>query len=309
VKVKYVGTAFGSISKHVVEAYMLAFQKFPEFPMGQFDGFDSATGYQMVPVRDRREMGVITENEELVLSTRHPSRARFANLRTSSGPIRSTEMAPARVVLPPRSRVAFSIMGISPGHVDVVLEGPDGAIKLLLLVSVKEVRKQVYNLAFLRDIRRTTTRSHADAQSKMKSVERTFLQQANVELRAALPPTDVVVPKDLKNPVRIDRPDMLRAIIDATPAPLFGNSAIIIYSVWDASDHRPSVGITTGNLCFIDDAQLNAFEAALTFGHEVGHALGLSHNGKNVLMAGDGVARSSRLVQFEIDTINQSGLE
>ena len=143
----------------------------------------------------------------------------------------------------------------------------------------------------------------------MKLVERTFLQQANVELATSLPPADVVVPKDLRNPVRIDRPGVVRSILAETPAPLFGSSAIIIYSVWDASDHRPSVGITSGTLCFIDDAQLNDNEAALTFGHEVGHALGLSHNGKHVLMAGDGISRSSKLAQFEIDTINQSGLE
>ena len=288
---------------------MLKFQKFPEFPSGEFDGFDNATGYQMVPVGDRREMGVVTETDQVVLSSRHPSRARFANLRTSSGPLRTTEMTPDTVVLPPKSRVAFSIMGIAVGHADVVLEGLEGAVKVLLLVSVKEKRKQAYNLAFLRDIRRSTTRSHADAQQKMKLVEKTFLQQANVELSTSLPATDVVVPQDLKNPVRIDRPGVLSSIIGATPAPLFGNSAIIIYSVWDASDHRPSVGITSGNLCFIDNAQLNDFEAALTFGHEVGHAMGLSHNGKHVLMAGDGISRSSKLAQFEIDTINQTGLE
>jgi hypothetical protein len=288
---------------------MLKFQKFPEFPLGKFDGFDDATGYQMVPVRDRREMGIVTENDAVVLRSRAPSQARFANLRTSSGPIQTTQLTPDVVALPPNARVAFSIMGIAAGHADVVIEGPDGSVKVLLLVSVKERKKQFYNLCFLRDIRRSTSRSHADAQQKMTLVERTFLQQANIELGLAHPAADVVVPQDLKNPVRIDRPGVVSAIIDATPPPLFGNSAIIVYSVWDASDHRPSVGITSGKLCFIDDAQLNDFEAALTFGHEVGHALGLSHNGKDVLMAGDGVSRSSKLAQFEIDTINQSGLD
>jgi hypothetical protein len=288
---------------------MLKFQKFPEFSMGEFDGFDGDTGYQMVPVRGSRQMGIITENEEVLLSSRHPSHVRFANLRTSFGPISTTDLSPAEVMLPPRSRITFSIMGVATGHADVVLQGRDGSTKLLLLVSVKELKKQAYNLAFLRDIRRSTKRSHVDAQEKMKRVEKSFLQQANVALQPTLLPTDVVVPMDLKNPVRVDRPGVLDAIASATPARLFGNSAIIIYSVWDASDHRPSVGITTGNLCFVDDVQLNETEATFTFGHEIGHALGLSHSGKHTLMAGDGITRSSKLAQFEIDTINQTGLE
>jgi hypothetical protein len=288
---------------------MLTFQKFPEFPMRKFDGFDDATGYQMVPVRGRRDMGIVTENDPVVLRSKAPSQARFADLRTPSGPLPTNELTPDTVALPPKSRISFAIMGIAAGHADVVIEGSDGSVKVLLLVSVKERKKQDYNLCFLRDIRRSTSRSHEDAQQKMTLVEKTFLQQANIELGLAHPVADVVVPQDLKNPVRIDRLPVLSAIIDATPKPLFGNSAIIVYSVWDASDHRPSVGITSGKLCFIDDAQLNDFEAALTFGHEVGHALGLSHNGKDVLMAGDGVSRSSKLSQFEIDTINQSGIE
>jgi hypothetical protein len=292
-----------------MEARMLAFQKFPEFPSGEFDGFDAATGYQMVPVLERRDMGLVTEADPVVLSSRNPSTARFANIRTSTGPLRTTEVTPATVLLPPRSRVAFSIMGLAVGHVDIVVAGSDGSPRALLLVSVKEKKRQAYNLAFLRDIRRSTNRTHEDAQRKMKLVEKTFLQQANLELVNTLPATDVVVPQDLKNPVRVDRHGVLSAIISATPASLFGDSAIIVYSVWDASDHRSSVGITSGKMCFIDDVQANDFEAALTFGHEVGHALGLSHNGKQVLMAGDGISRSSKLAQFEIDTINQSGLQ
>ena len=287
---------------------MPKFQKFPDFPMGEFDGFDADTGYQMVPVHDRREMGVVTEGEPLVLRSKDPGTARFANFRTAAGPLPNTGLTDVAVRLPARARVSFSILGVATGHADIVLEAPDGTVKALLLVSVKDKRKQAYNLAFLRDIRRSTVRSHADAQAKMKMVEKTFLQQTNVELAIALAPTDVVVPGDLKNPVRIDKPGVLSSIIQSTPAAMFGNSAIIVYSVWNAKDQRPSVGITSGSLCFIDDVQLNDTEAALTFGHEVGHALGLDHTGKHLLMAGDGVSRSSKLSQFEIDTVNQSGL-
>ena len=276
--------------------------------MGEFDGFDGQTGYQMAPVGGRREMGIVTENEPLRLRSRDPSIARFANFRAASGLLRTEEQTPASVVLPAGSRIAFSIMGLAAGPTDILLEDSAGTVRLLLLVSVKAKKQQEYNLCFLRDIRRSTNRTHVDAQNKMKLVEKTFLQQANVELSTKQPPTDVVVPQDLKNPVRIDNRALLRAIITATPTRLFGNSAILVYSVWDASDHRPSVGITSGNLCFIDDAQKNDNEAALTFGHEVGHALGLGHNGKDVLMAGDGISRSSKLAQFEIDTVNQSGI-
>jgi hypothetical protein len=288
---------------------VVTFQKFPEFPpLAFFDGFDADTGYQMVPVREGRDMGILTEGEPLLLRSLEPSCARFANVRTPAGPLPTYGSVSEEVRLPAHARVSFSIMGGSAGHADVVVERNDGSVVALLLVSVKEKRRQVYNLAFLSDIRRTTQRSHAHAIALMERVEKTFLQQANLQLVRTQPPTNVTVPRDLKNPVRIDAPGVLNAIFAATPQVLSNEQAIIVYSVWDASDNRPTVGLNKGQLCFIDDAQPSNKEAALTFAHEIGHALGLEHNGKDVLMAGDGNSRTSTLVQFEIDTVNQSGL-
>jgi hypothetical protein len=286
---------------------MLKFQKFPDFPLGEFDGFDDKTGYQMVPVRDRREIGVVTEATEMVLRCNDPSVAKFANFRSGPTPLFPGALTLDQAKLPPRSRIAFSILGSKVGNTEVVLEKADGSDQTTLLISVKEKKLQRVNLCFLRDIRRSTRRPHLDAQEKMKLAAKTFLQQANIELTTTLPPEDVVVAGDLGNPIRTDKPGVLTSIIAATPARLFGGSDILVYSVWDASDNRPSVGITHGNLCFIDDQQLNDFEAALTFAHEIGHALGLGHNGRHVLMAGDGISRTSKLSQFEIDTINRSG--
>jgi hypothetical protein len=64
-----------------------------------------------------------------------------------------------------------------------------------------------------------------------------------------------------------------------------------------------------GHSCFVEDGgHPNDFVTRSTFAHEIGHALGLDHNGSaNFLMFATTAARSSGLQQFEIDTANPSG--
>ena len=74
------------------------------------DGFDKKTQYQMMPVRDKREMGVVTDSEDCLLRVNDPSVARLANFWNSSG-LLPARAATDRIVLSRKSQVAFSILG------------------------------------------------------------------------------------------------------------------------------------------------------------------------------------------------------
>ena len=87
------------------------------------------------------------------------------------------------------------------------------------------------------------------------------------------------------------------------------SSLIRVYCCWDVGNiHKNpkfTFGETAGKSSFVEDgATVN------TFAHELGHALGLDHNtrGATRLMFDNfSPARTFKLDQFEIDTINRSG--
>ena len=82
----------------------------------------------------------------------------------------------------------------------------------------------------------------------------------------------------------------------------------IVYFTWNIRTVKDDVvGLNVNNVCFVEFNSVDRNENGLTTAHELGHALGLKHNGRDLLMAGDGISRSSRLEQFEIDTVNPSG--
>ena len=262
----------------------------------------------MVPVRDKREMGVITDASDCLLRVADPAVASMANFRTSSGPIPTPTLTVDDLPLPKNSRVAFSILGKRVGHTELRLEGQNGAVQNLLLVSVKDKVTKQFALCFLSDALRSTTRAKADAVAIMGPVATVFLNQANLDLKLLGQPTDVSVARNLGNPIRPAARGIVRDIIAATPASLFRGD-IVIYCCWDVEDSR-TLGVTRGHICFVEDGGAPTdFAVRFVFGHEVGHALGLDHNGKiDHLMFATTDSRSSLLSQFEIDTINQTGL-
>jgi len=284
------------------------FKKFPLPPLFLFDGFDPKTVYQMVPVRDKREMGVITDSSDCLLRIEDPAVASMANFRSSFGPLPTPSLTVDQFQLPKNSRVAFSILGKSVGHTELHLEEQNGAVQDLLLVSVKNKVTKQFSLCFLSDSLRSTTRPKADAVAIMGPVASVYLNQANLELKLLGQPTDVSVARNLGNPIRPSTPGVVRDIISATPGSLFRGD-VVIYCCWDVEDSR-TLGVTRGQVCFVEDGGAPTdFEVRFVFGHEVGHALGLDHNGSfDHLMFATTASRSSKLSQFEIDTINQTGL-
>jgi Matrixin len=263
----------------------------------------------MVPVRDKREMGVVTNSEDCLLRVNDPSVARLANFRNSSGSLPAPSPTD-RIILARKSQFAFSILGVSEGNTELVLEGADTK-PTALLVSVKQRIVKRFALCFLSDIRRSTSRPKDDAATIMVGVAETYLQQANLELQAVALTTEVVVPLNLGNPLFVGRNQILFAISDATPAHLFTAADVIVYCCWDVEDRRPlgDLGITRGKRTFMQDGgNASDFQTRMTFAHEIGHAFGLKHNGNaDSLMFPNDAARSSKLLQFEIDALNASG--
>lgn len=287
---------------------MPTFNKLPE--MSNFDGFDSKSKYQMVPVQGKRDMGIITESSEVVLYSSDPSIARFANFRSYGGAVRnnSNSEVPDSVTLPPHSRIAFSVMGINVGHTTIVLEGNKGVAdpnSSSLLISVKGKIRKTYAICRVKDIRRSTRRSYDNAKLLMKRAEQTFLQQANVELRESGSGSDVLVMRDLGNPIKDVRGACL-SLIDVTPR-WVKDCDIVVYCVWDLWHMGGVTASSKPAFAFVAD-EYDDNQSGFIFAHEVGHALGLGHNGNvQFLMFKTTAMKSSKLAQFEIDTINPSG--
>jgi len=198
-------------------------------------------------------------------------------------------------------------VAIQVGHTELVLERPDGVPEASLLVSVKSKVTKSFALCILADIRRSAGFLDVDMVRFMNGARKTYLQQANLELTQPGTVETVTVPRDLGDPLVLDKPGITDSIVEATPGRVFAAN-LVIYGCWNVDLRKERiVGLTLSNLCFVERST-NFFVTSITFGHEVGHGLGLDHNGdQDRMMFKDVSARSSRLSQFEIDTINSSG--
>ena len=282
------------------------FEKESRPPLFEFDGFDRKSLYQMIPVQDRREMAVVTGPSGCLLRVNNPTIVTMANFRPPV-PFPKPGLTTDSVVLPKNTRVAFSLLGKIAGQTEAVVE-EGGTIQDALLISVKDRIKKNYALCSLADIVHKSSRLKTDAKRVMQLVEKLYLQMANLKLELNGDVVDVVVPKNLGNPIFLT-PDVLSDIVKATPQSVVSGSQVTIYCCWDVDDIRPgdAAGVTRGQFSLIDDAQTGN-DATMTFGHEVGHALGLNHNGdRDHLMFATVAVRASRLSQFEIDSVNPSG--
>ncbi len=271
-----------------------------------FNGFDSRARYQMVPVRDRRDLMVVTEGSACELNVQNTRVASLANF-VLNGVTQTSVSTLTSVAIPPRSRLQFSIMGKLVGMTMLTLDDEAGSPQQTWMVSVKELAKATYSLLFLEDRKRATTRPQAEAVSFMQGTEATFLKQANLQLTRTGDLATVKVARDLGNPLDIDI--ALRPVIDATPSSFFTPKNIRVYCCWDVTDKTNPhaahiIGITSGQTCFVEDGSTR-----FVFAHEVGHALGLVHTGTIEHLMFPEQQFSSLLQQFEIDTINPTGLD
>lgn len=279
-------------------------------PLAEFGGFDTARLYQMVPLGGKREIGIEVD-QACVVESENTGVASIANVLTLAGPLASAPTTTNGILLSPGSRVRFSIVGVGEGHTRLLVR--DGVLQSRLLVSVKTKRVAPYAVYFLKDIRRSTTRSSTSVQPTMVGVRKLFLNYANVELKPMQPEyADVIVPRDLGNPLFLNRnlgsgETVFKAILDATPNSLLEvaiNGGVLVYCSWDVED-VVTIGATKGNCAFVEDVN----GTTNTFAHEIGHALGLEHHNLSpgFLMYATYSGADDLLSAGEIDKLNESG--
>jgi hypothetical protein len=267
-----------------------------------FDGFDAAAGYQMVPFGGRRLMGVATDNERATLQMKNPSVATILpNLIPGPGV--------AKFDVEQNTRLLFQILPLHVGRTELVLSTASGRTRQALTISVKAKWVEKVQPILLSDIRRATTRSLEDVQTILAVVRQSYLQQANVDLQVATP-VSVSVPADLGSPiVPADTPTRV-AIHRAVPPAFMSDPLLVrLFCCWDVDDANVR-GATLGRDGFVEDGGTTTdFKTRATFAHEVGHALGLPHHDDNtgLMFPFSGTRLAARLFRAEIDSLNQSG--
>ena len=306
---------------------MAMLSKGPDPTMGAFDGFDPKTVYQMIPVNGvRTAFKIVSAGEPVDIEIRPAGIARFN--KKSFAPGVPSPGTGELVSIGANTTFTFDLEGQSAGNATLVIRNRSGKALESLLISVKAELAKTYSLCLLHDMRHRSpwlppnnpTQPNPPSADRvvrpmMEKVKQAFRQQTNVilsERTAQLFEVNINdrnlgdrIVLDARLPPSNDTVSSL--IVSRTPGQAFGAS-FIIYFTWDIRTLKDDVvGLTVNNVCFVEFNSVDANENGLTTAHELGHALGLKHNGRDLLMAGDGISRSSRLEQFEIDTVNQSG--
>jgi len=278
-------------------------------PLGDFDGFDLEASYQMVPVGESRFMSVVTDAQGGTLRVGNPQ---FVSLKAvRSNKVFQGSPTPTLVNLPADSTTTFEIFGDTSGRTTLILEDSSGKpVDPPLIVSIKMPFRKSVNFCFLADIRRSSSFDPIDVPKIFSRVKRTFLVQSNVVLdeqkRGGF---NVNVPKDLGNPMNPELSPVFKAVVDATPTEAF-MSDFIVYLCWNLVAPGKDIGgvaFQGTTICFCEDDGRGSggFFASAVMAHELGHLMGLDHfqHANGGLMNKADIS-SSRLFQFEIDTVN-----
>lgn len=280
------------------------FAKVSVAPLFDFDGFDPKIQYQMVPVRSQRIMSVVTDTDECTIIVDPPSIAKMVQF-VFTRPLIDVPRE-FRAPVTPNTTITFQIEGLQKGNTTLFLVDRNGKATTQLLVSVKEKITRTFSLCRVNDRRHLCPFLAEQLPLIASRMKRTFIQQANIDLIQVGDTFEVTCTENLGNPLILENPVNRAAIISNTPR---GALAAIfqLYFVWDLFSNRIGqiVGQNFGFDCYVEQAN-NPFENAITAAHEIGHGLGLLHTGAKSLMAGDGNSRTSKLQQFEIDTINDT---
>lgn len=272
------------------------------------EGFDPAAQYQMVPTGGARRMALFVppdEPEDVIVFVSNPNHASVSGLSTIQG---SAAVRGSGFFVKRNSAIRFVIGGRDPGSTTLVVETVSGKPRGFLLISVKPRLFLTYQLAIISDPIHVPDKTGVgnNLAINMLGAARIWLAQANVDLQRVGPINDVVVPRDLKDPIVIDDAANMEAIIKAMFTKDLVNANLFIIGTWDivyATTTLPG-GSTFRNMCFIEN-QFSGRIGELMCAHEVGHALGLPHTeGNPLLLMTNGGIGNDQLDMRDIETAN-----
>lgn len=273
------------------------------------DGFDVAAQYQMVPADGVRRMALWVqpdETEDVIVYPSNPNHAHVFGLFVIQG---SASIRGAGYFVKRNSAIRFFIGGRDPGPTTLVVETVSGKMRGFLLISVKQQLFRTYQLAIISDPVHVPDKTIAgnNLANNMLGAERLWRQQANVILQRVGPINDVVVPRDLGDPILIDDQANVDAITKASMTDQVVQANFFVYGTWDIvySNNTMVAGSNSGILCFIEN-QFSGRVGELMCAHEIGHALGVPHSegDPTLLMAAAGV-NNDFIDMRDIETANQ----
>lgn len=192
----------------------------------------------------------------------------------------------------------------------MVVETVSGKPLGFLLISVKPRLFLTYQLAIVSDPIHVPDKAAMgnNLAINMLGAARIWLAQANVVLQRVGPINNVVVPRDLEDPIVIDKPENESAIVSAMLTKNVVKANLFIIGTWNIKykDGTRPAGSTTVDLqkCFIVNQEMSRF-GELLCAHEVGHALRLPHTANNplLLMTDSGIG-NDQLDMRDIETAN-----
>jgi hypothetical protein len=287
------------------------FKKVLTGPLGDFDGWDEQGGYQMVPTGgELRFLGASGGALGGTITNGRPDLVRMERFK-SSIPLTTARIDQA--ILPPNAEVEFALNGLAaPGRTTLSLTSPAGKLDDSLTISIKTPQPVKLSVVILGDIRRRAGFDAGIVRRFLSGVAKTYKQQANIDLTIINGPEDILVEKDLKDPIFPEKIEIENAIHDATPKTFF-LADVIVYCTWNmksvsVTGRLDLAGLNIAKKVFIENNP-NPNLTAITFAHEIGHALGLDHIvDKEAVMNPIVDGGHSRFRQFEIDHINPSGV-
>jgi hypothetical protein len=287
------------------------------------DGFDPAEKYQMVPLQDQRRMTVKRSligpgPAQVALKIESPGIVELGDFDTTA-PFR---LSAGEMLLPQVPAINFKIRGLQEGTVRLLLVNKQtGKTIDTLTATVKKGLVKKYFIIRLVDLHHAPLRSAVDTTGKIVWASSVYLSTTNVAFQK-LGEASITVQDNLGDPLDFGgvaplnpSKTILQLIVDATPDAVKMNPELffILYQVWNLRGDSPLNGVTFSggrfNFIFIEDDAL-----LTTYAHEIGHAFGLSPNGRHDrdplnIMSSPGTNNRFRFRRSQIDTINPSGVK
>jgi hypothetical protein len=182
-----------------------------------FDGFDPTALYQMVPLAETRGMAVVADSDGCTIVIDPPDIARMEKF-VFPQPLLDVPRE-FRASVTPNNTLSFNLFGIKKGNTNLFILNKQSVATSVMRISVKEKIRKTYTVGRLSDIRHLCPFLPEEVPVMLRRVEATYLQQANIQLDQIGGQSEIVVTKNLGNPIILDTPDRanFNAIFNATP--------------------------------------------------------------------------------------------